>query len=100
MTLIFAQTVDGAGIAAPRIGFSVSKRVGDAVRRNQVKRRLREAARRQLWNVAPGWDMIVVARPEAASATYTTLRDDMTALFAQAHVLRQPDSGDSETQQQ
>jgi len=74
------------------VGFSVSKRVGNAVRRNQVKRRLRDVIRRRLWNVAPGWDMIVIARPEAATASYDALRDDVDALLAQAGVLFDPAS--------
>ncbi len=97
LTLIFARASsptaeNGAGVAPSRVGFSVSKRVGDAVRRNLVKRRLREAIRRRLWNVAPGWDMIVIARPEAVAAEYAALRDEVGALLAQAHVLRE--SGD------
>lgn len=90
MTLVFAraEAPDGATVAPTRVGFSVNKRVGDAVRRNHVKRRLREAVRRQLWNVAPGWDMILIARPEAAGAPYITLRDEIGALLTQARLLR------------
>jgi ribonuclease P protein component len=92
ITLFFARAEgpDGAALAPARVGFSVSKQVGDAVRRNLVKRRLREVVRRQLWNVAPGWDMIVVARPEAASAEYTAVRDDILTALRQARVLREP----------
>ena len=93
LTLFFARgtAVNGTSIAPPRVGFSVSKRVGDAVRRNQVKRRLREVIRRRLWNVAPGWDMIVIARPGASTADYEALRDEVDALLTQARVLREPD---------
>ena len=88
LTLCFAR--GEVEDAPPRVGFSVSKRIGDAVRRNQVKRRLREAIRRRLWNVALGWDMIVIARPDAATADYGALRDDVDALLKQARVLREP----------
>lgn len=71
-----------------RIGFSVSKRVGDAVTRNRVKRRLREAVRRRLWKTQPGWDMIVIARPEAASADYAELAGELHDLLTQARLLR------------
>ena len=84
--------MSGTLIAPSRVGFSVSKRVGDAVRRNLVKRRLREVIRRRLWNVAPGWDMIVIARPNAATADYEALRDEVDSLLAQARVLREPDN--------
>ncbi|HEU0028574.1 MAG TPA: ribonuclease P protein component [Ktedonobacterales bacterium] len=92
LMLCFAPgtAASGAGVAPPRVGFSVSKRVGNAVRRNQVKRRLREVIRRRLWNVTPGWDMIVIARPEAGAASYDALRDDIDTLLAQARLLRVP----------
>lgn len=82
-----AETPDGASSSA-RIGFSVSKRVGGAVRRNRVKRRLREAVRRRLWKTRPGWDMIVIARPEAADADYTALADELHELLTRARLLR------------
>jgi len=56
-----------------RIGVSVGKRIGNAVVRNLVKRRLREAIRRILLPV--GYDVVVVARAPAASATYKELEE-------------------------
>ena len=54
------------GPAVPRLGVSVGRRVGPAVERNRVKRLLREA----FWAVAPslppGYDFVLVARPDAA----------------------------------
>jgi ribonuclease P protein component len=70
-----------------RIGFSVGKRVGNAVVRNRVKRRLREATRRLLAGVPPGWDLVLSARPEAAAADYTALAADVRALLDRAGLL-------------
>lgn len=88
ITLHFARNADAD--MPSRAGFSVSKRVGDAVQRNLVKRRLREVVRRRLWNVAPGWDMILAARPEAATAVYGALRDEVSGLLGQARLLKPP----------
>ena len=81
------------GLAVSRFGFSVSKAVGGAVVRNRVKRRLREAAR--LIAVRQGWDLVLVARRDAGSADFHSLRRSMTSLLRRAGVLerKSPDAG-------
>ena len=68
-----------------RYGFVVSKTVGKAVVRNQVRRRLREGIRTLL--VQPGWDIVVIARPKAAAADFHTLRRATAGLLSRAKVL-------------
>jgi ribonuclease P protein component len=58
-----------------RVGFSVSKKVGKAVVRNRVKRRMREVIRQQIPAMRHGQDVVVVARPPAAQATFRDLAD-------------------------
>ena len=57
---------------APRVGFVVSKAVGNAVTRNRVKRRLRAIAAEHLGGL-PGADIVVRAQPAAAGASYAEL---------------------------
>ena len=58
----------------PRLGLSVSRRVGNAVTRNAVRRRLREVFHASLDEVPGSWDLVVSARPEAAEAGLGELR--------------------------
>lgn len=63
-----------------QVGFSVSKKVGNAVTRNLVKRRLRECFRPYLGDVKNGL-YVIVARPSAAKATFQSLEKDVRYLL-------------------
>ncbi|MGI8899626.1 MAG: ribonuclease P protein component [Nocardioides sp.] len=64
-------------VVAPRVGFVVSKSVGNAVLRNRVKRRLRHLVQERLASL-PGSSVLVVrALPAAATATYCELGTDL-----------------------
>ena len=70
-----------------RIGFTASKKIGNAVTRNRAKRRMRAVARAVLPGQGlPGWDYVLVARPEATVArTFTDLLADLTTALASVH---------------
>lgn len=70
-----------------RFGFVAGRHVGSAVRRNRVKRRLREIIRSRLEQIEPGWDFLVVARQPAAEATFAELESAMVQLLQRAGVL-------------
>jgi ribonuclease P protein component len=61
-----------------RLGFTVTKKVGNAVMRNRTRRRLREAARLTLRDQAPvGVDLVLIGRNETAARPFTALMNDL-----------------------
>jgi len=56
-----------------RVGYTVSVKLGHAVRRNRVRRRLREIYRLNLPSLKSGWDIVVVARSRCVGAEYTQI---------------------------
>ena len=74
------------GLEYNRRGFVVNKRLGNAVKRNRVKRMLREATRSIPAKV--GWDLVFIARNEAASADYHQLKADVIGLMRWARILK------------
>ena len=70
-----------------RAGFVTSGRVGGAVVRNRVRRRLREIVRRHQHDLRQGFWFVTVARPEAAAATYRALEDEWLRLARRASIL-------------
>ena len=77
----------GDGAAALRVGFTCSKKVGNAVARNRAKRRLRAAAREVMPTAAhPGWDYVLIGRPgDTAARNFALLCDDLRAALAAIH---------------
>ena len=88
---LFVIKVRRSGLGVTRFGFSVSKRIGNSVVRNRVKRRLREAARSA--SVEAGFDIVIVARNGAAEADFTRIERSIHNLFKRARVLRQAEDG-------
>jgi ribonuclease P protein component len=65
-----------------RAGFTVTKKVGNAVTRNRIRRQMREWLRTHGW-IAPGWDVVLIARESAAAAPASALREDLAKVVRQ-----------------
>jgi ribonuclease P protein component len=66
----------------PRLGFTVPRAFGKAVKRNRVKRRLREAMRVRLREIGPQWDIVINPRRAALDAPVEQLRREVDRLVA------------------
>ncbi len=73
------------GLPLSRYGFSVSRRVGKAVVRNRIRRLLREILR--LIPFRPGWDVVFIVRPAAATPDHATLKETGVGLLSRAQLL-------------
>ncbi|MEM9045562.1 MAG: ribonuclease P protein component [Pseudomonadota bacterium] len=76
--------------APPRVGYTCSKKVGNAVARNRAKRRLREVARGLIaTHGQPGWDYVLIGRARAtASRPFTQLLGDLHTALDRLHTPR------------
>lgn len=70
-----------------RFGFAVNSRIGNAVVRNRIKRRLREAVRLRMAEIRPGWDIILIARKPIRSADYHQIETACARLLRRAQLL-------------
>jgi ribonuclease P protein component len=70
-----------------RYGIITTRRLGTAVARNRVKRRIREAVRRWHPQIAPGYDMIFIVRYPVVGASYPALLDAVETLLHRADLL-------------
>jgi ribonuclease P protein component len=81
------------GLDRTRYGISTGRRVGTAVVRNRIRRRLRTILRQLQAEVRPGWDILIVTRPAAAEATQADLGTALTRLMASAGLLTSHTTG-------
>ncbi len=72
-----------------RVGITVGKKLGCAVVRNRVRRRLREAYRLNEAAFLPGYDIVVVARSRCIKADFDKLTEAYLSLARQAKLLRE-----------
>lgn len=78
--------------AATRVGFITSRRVGGAVVRNRVRRRLRDLVRQHRPRLRPGFWIVLIARQPAACASADALAAEWLRLAGRAGILRADES--------
>ena len=71
-----------------RVGLSTPRTLGGAVQRNRVRRRLRELVRTRLERIGPGWDILLIARPAAGSASHAELGEALDAVVRRSDIGR------------
>ena len=71
-----------------RVGITVSKKLGKAVVRNRIRRRIREVYRLNESRFAPGWDIVVVARSRCLTASFEKLTQSYLSLAEKAGILQ------------
>jgi len=71
--------------SSSKIGFTVTKRVGNAVVRNRVKRRLREVARQDKAHIQTGFDYVVIGRKSTIPRAFSALERDLSSAFRGVH---------------
>jgi ribonuclease P protein component len=73
-----------------RFGLATSRKLGGAVVRNRLRRRLREALRALAPSFQPGWDVLIIARPALVTATHEELTGTVARLLRRGGVLEGP----------
>jgi len=83
------------GLDHPRLGLSIGRRVGNAVRRHRLKRHLREAFRLERQDLPVGFDLVVTARPHQPLplARYRAILSSLAAKAAADHAKRTAKAG-------
>ena len=85
LLMLSTAVVENSGLS--RVGFITSRRLGSAVVRNRVRRRLREIVRRHQHDLRQDFWIVLVARRDAVKASYRALEDEWLRLARRASIL-------------
>jgi len=77
----FAVFLRPNGMELSRFGWSIKKALGNAVRRNRMRRRIREIIRLHRQEIAPGWDIVIHPRSTVATAEFPSLAEELLKLM-------------------
>ena len=86
---------DSSSVLAIRVGFTCSKKVGNAVARNRATRRLRAAAREVIGlEAAPSHDYVLIGRQETLRRPYALLLQDLRTALKRVSATPKPSTGE------
>lgn len=77
------------GLNYNRVGFSISKKLGKAVRRNYLKRLLSELYYHQMKKVIPGYDLVFIVRNKAKEGDLTLFQEAFNDLLERSNLLKE-----------
>lgn len=77
------------GLDLNRFGFVAGKKIGKAVARNRVKRRMREIVRKRVPQMSKGWDIVLIARTAAEKAEFKEIESAVEQVFKRARLLEE-----------
>lgn len=75
-----------ANRSVARVGFAVGKKVGNAVTRNKIKRRLRAIVQNQSSQISPGFDLVIGAKRNSVTANFQDLAEDVSRVLKHSGV--------------
>jgi ribonuclease P protein component len=89
LVVLIAQASEAQRV---RVGVAAGTTVGNAVHRNRAKRLLREAMRPMLPRLAPGWDLVLIARPPIVAASLEQVGSALTSVLGRAGLISSNDA--------
>ena len=89
LSLFYRQNTTGGY----RVGISVGKKLGNAVRRNRLRRQIRDSIGRIIGERSAAYDLVFVARPELAGKEFAAVLAAVTKLLQRSSVLAAPREG-------
>ncbi|MGB9812600.1 MAG: ribonuclease P protein component [Thermovenabulum sp.] len=78
---LFSMYIKKNKIGYSRFGISVSKKIGKSVVRNKIKRRIKEALRKNYSNIKPGYDIVISARKDISIADFHEIEKNIVELL-------------------